>query len=437
MKNIIIIAYYFPPLNSSGIHRTIGFVKYLSSKGWNITILTLNKTEHCKDNKGKNYKLPVGVKIVRAIELDYFKLWDRIKGKSKYKNTVKVKKNINEKNLKESNKNHGNLLNQISGIFKIPDSQSGWFLPALLKTFVLKKPHVIYSSAPPFTGHLLGLILKYRWNVPLVTDFRDPWRGNPFRSSIRGIPEKIDKILEEAVLRASDRIIANTEHMKKLFKVSYPFVSNKIKTINNGYDPDDFLNIEEVRNVKTEKLLLVHPGGLYGNRNPMNFLYSIRELIDEHRVEEICIYLIGNSEKFEGFSIDEHVSKLKLDKYIKIMKPMTHKKILSIMKGADALILFSQGTKIQVPAKVFEYIGINKPIFAIVEESSATSQILKNIGKTQYLTLNSKVEIKKVLWKIYSEWRQNRLEDFDYMVKNNYTREQLANKLIKILNSVI
>ena len=44
MKNILIIAYYFPPMGLSGVQRTMKFAKYLSQFGWKPTVLTVNPT---------------------------------------------------------------------------------------------------------------------------------------------------------------------------------------------------------------------------------------------------------------------------------------------------------------------------------------------------------------------------------------------------------
>ena len=41
MKRVLMIAYHFPPLSgSSGIQRTLRFVRYLPEFGWQPTVLT-------------------------------------------------------------------------------------------------------------------------------------------------------------------------------------------------------------------------------------------------------------------------------------------------------------------------------------------------------------------------------------------------------------
>ncbi|MDQ7051587.1 MAG: hypothetical protein Q9P14_01310 [candidate division KSB1 bacterium] len=44
---------------------------------------------------------------------------------------------------------------------------------------------------------------------------------------------------------------------------------------------------------------------------------------------------------------------------------MPHQQCLVEMTRADALLLLQPGTRIQIPAKIYEYIAVRKPIFAI------------------------------------------------------------------------
>jgi hypothetical protein len=42
--NVLIIAYYFPPMGLSGVQRTQKFVKYLPQFGWKPTVITVTPT---------------------------------------------------------------------------------------------------------------------------------------------------------------------------------------------------------------------------------------------------------------------------------------------------------------------------------------------------------------------------------------------------------
>src|SRR6266581_1314503 len=40
IRNVLVIAYYFPPMGLSGVQRTLKFVKYLTQFGWRPIVLT-------------------------------------------------------------------------------------------------------------------------------------------------------------------------------------------------------------------------------------------------------------------------------------------------------------------------------------------------------------------------------------------------------------
>lgn len=66
MKNILMIAYYFPPLGGAGVQRTLKFAKYLNRMGYNINILTVENDDiETKDETLEN-DLEQGIKVYRS-----------------------------------------------------------------------------------------------------------------------------------------------------------------------------------------------------------------------------------------------------------------------------------------------------------------------------------------------------------------------------------
>lgn len=441
MKKILIIAYYFPPSNASGVFRTLGFVKHLSRMGWDISVLTMRNSKQPTTN---NYELdkflPSDIKVIAANELNLFSFWEKFKKHNNSKSPGKgVQPVVSENNCNFLRRTWNYVKNQLTGFLKVPDSQLGWLLPAIGQLRHLNKADIIYSSGPPFTGHLIGAILKRKWNVPLITDFRDPWGGNPFRISHGGLVERYDRQLEKMIFKYSDRIIANTIPMADLFKNQFPFASRKISVITNGFDKEDFDGIEAIREVSEDKMLMVHPGLLYGQRNPLQFLYALQEAIVKKHMVNILVYLIGRNELIEGETLETHIDRLGIGDNIKLFPPMPHNKVLSIMAGADCLLLLAQGTTLQVPAKLFEYMGVGKPIFAVCEEGSATLQIMAQLGERHFYMSNSKDEILNCLGSIYEMWqKQNFVQCAD--VDNPFLpfyRNKLATDLDRILRDVL
>ena len=89
-----------------------------------------------------------------------------------------------------------------------------WLVPgARLATKVARSADVdvIYTSGPPHTVHLAGLVASWVTGRPLVSDFRDPWTtGEPPETGLERFFLRIDRWLESLVLRRSQLVLAAT-----------------------------------------------------------------------------------------------------------------------------------------------------------------------------------------------------------------------------------
>lgn len=435
MKKLLIIAYYFPPINSSGVHRTIGFIKYLPRNFWEISVLTVNSCKNCKTDNNLSAKIDNSIRVYRTRCIDYFHFWKRLKPSS-----AKDELSGSTKYIASGNATSGywqTIKNQISGLLQTPDNQAGWFLPALLRSCTLPRPDVIYSTAPPFTGLVIAAFLKRMWKVPLIVDFRDPWSGNPFNVVHGGMVTWLDNLLEKHVIKKADAIIANTGSMARHFRENFPEAKGKIHVITNGYDPDEYHEVKPLRSVDKGALFMVHIGLLYEQRNPLPFLQALKHLLADHSFEaQIAVQLIGTSEAFEGQSLEELIQQLELTHIVELVPPVSHQEALARAKGADVLLLFAQGTNLQIPAKLFEYLALGPPILAICEKGGATQEMLSGFQGHQVATRNSAGDIERCIRDLHIDWQQ---KNENYQRRNQciekLSRRQLTRELENILLS--
>lgn len=395
-RKILMLAYYFPPCGASGTFRSLGFARNLVRMGWDVSVLSAS--EYLRESRDSSLlaKVPAEVELRNARVYDPLSLWKNMKTIFMSKCSGDERREASSIAQPSNFRARASLKDQITRFLKTPDNSIGWLFPALKAALGMSKPDLVYSSAPPFTSHLVGFFLKKYWRVPLVTDFRDPWIDNPFRIHSDGVVDRWNRFLEATVFRASDLVIANTPQMGEGFSQKYPQYSTKIRVVTNGFDPEDFLDIKPLREEPKSSLLLLHPGSLYGQRNPINFLRALKHVVAEG-CTNLRIHFIGPCENFEGKSIAEHINCLGLNDYVKLSPSIGHREVLSLMKGADGLLLFSQGTDIQVPAKIFEYMALQKPIVAVCEENSATEDILRRLPDRHFCARNDVQAISSIL----------------------------------------
>ncbi len=240
----------------------------------------------------------------------------------------------------------------------------------------------VLSTSPPVATHLGALWLKRRHGLPWVADFRDPLWGNPFRS--RRWPFPYDAPLERLLFRHANALIANTDQAAEMWRRRHRGLGSKVSVIWNGFDPED--RVEPFPPPPGERRVLAHVGTLYGRRHPGRLLGSLARLIDAGSLSpgQFRVRLVG---PLEESWISEHRgavealrSRGSLEYDGRTVSPDEARRVGA---QADYLLLLDlneQDASLQVPAKLFEYIRLGRPILAFTGRQSPTERILRDSG---------------------------------------------------------
>jgi glycosyltransferase involved in cell wall biosynthesis len=280
-RNVLVIAYYFPPMGLSGVQRTLKFVKYLPQFGWRPTVLTVTPTGYYAQDYTLLEELrPEHIQVERVGSLDPNRLFRK-------KGVVKMPPEHWRK-----------VLTYISDTFFLPDNKIGWkgkAVKAASAMFAEKKFDVIFATAPPFTDFLIGAELHKKFRRPLVLDYRDSWHEYPFKYYPTPLHKWRNYQLEKKSIRAASRVITTNRRVKELILKRYKFLEyNDVIILPQGYDPQDFPRspLQSPRN----KMRITHAGVFYGDRTPQYFLRALEKLFTEHPglKEKIEAYFIGN-----------------------------------------------------------------------------------------------------------------------------------------------
>jgi len=180
-------------------------------------------------------------------------------------------------------------------------------------------------------------------------------------------------------MRQADYIICVTENMKKDFINRYPFTREKISYIPNGYDPEDYEDLEPLRELDEDCFVLTHAGTFYGPRSPLPIFEALSRLQKESDeiIGKFRLQLIGITE-YNGQRIEDIAKHFGIDSLLKVIPPLSKKKALRYMKGSNALLLVGfkgENSDIQIPGKFFEYMAIDRPIFVVAPKASSIGEI--------------------------------------------------------------
>lgn len=443
MKKILIIAYLFPPIGGGGVQRALKMAKYLQQYDVEVSILTVANPHHVSLDPSLLEQLPESVKIYRAKEWLLPKFnplsdskqmtsnddTDRLTGKTK----GKLKKSILQF-IKPT-------LKAIKNTVLIPDDQILWYKNAVRQGIEIikeKNIDVVFSTSGPYTNHLVAKAMKKKTNVFWIADFRDPWTQNMHRPKQKWRLH-IEEKLERDVIETSDMLTTVTHSFARNFQKKYQSSIKRIEVIHNGFDPEDYINLKPVKNFP-EKWTFVYTGVFYQERNPQLFLQCVAELIDEGKLDksQLSIQFAGVFD-YPGYSDNINcVKKYGLESVVYLWGNLAHKDALALLAGADQLLLIgdvSPDSSSYIPGKLFEYMAVQKPIFAL-SVSGETANIIEEQRIGKVIDPNDKETIKKTLLHGYEMWLRNEGQKVELSNTTLYQRDEQARMLAEIVKSI-
>jgi glycosyltransferase involved in cell wall biosynthesis len=290
-------------------------------------------------------------------------------------------------------------------VLKFPDPQCFWLRPALRQLDVIcskNRPDVVLATGKPWTSLVVGKLIGKRLGVPFVADFRDPWVRNP-----SGAASKAVKNLEADICRSAARVITTTSELRDQLAEDYPKLSGRFVTITNGFDSAEYSSGTSEYVIKSggtrrnkSVLELTHFGTIYGMRNPIELLRAMQELFHEKTIApgHVRIRFVGTWEVSSNPTDERLVEELEASGLVTREPPIQHFDCLRRMSTSDVLLLLQPGYPLQIPAKIYEYIAVARPILVIGGEG-ATASLVKT-HRIGTCVPNNVAEIKKALLRL-------------------------------------
>jgi glycosyltransferase involved in cell wall biosynthesis len=383
----LVVAYDFPPHAAIGTQRTLRFVRHLDGEGWPTAVLTGQRSTFRKGtpvDEALLDRVPAGVDVVRTTVLRPFEKLDQfLRGTPGAGPTrpSRPKGGSSGPTTTAGPKAHSSVQrfkSWLNAITTVPDAEVGWLLPSVLQgvRFARRwKPDVVYSSAPPWTGHLAGGIIAQLTGCPWVADFRDPWARAPWRSArAHPLANKAAARLERWAIERAAAVIFTTEAARTEFAAQYgDTLGAKFSVVPNGCDASMFDGIPDR---ESDRFLLLHAGSLYGGRDPRPLFHAIRSGVAAGRLDRNAFQLqLLGATALDDTDLHRAVREMELGDVVELLPRADHRASLHAMKGASGLLLMQQGTTMSVPAKLYEYMAAGKRIFAICDEGETASLV--------------------------------------------------------------
>ncbi|EOW9250410.1 TPA: hypothetical protein AB5D21_003251 [Vibrio cholerae] len=424
--NVLVLTANFAPRGASPAIRTVNLVRHLSDiEDVNVKVVTYDTstlTAFSVQDESLSKKVPDSVEVIRVKSGFIRRLF--FKGNSNKTITTNQKKRKLIKNP---------LIN-----FLIPDPhiESVYSFYKVVKSLSSRyKPDVIITHAYPFSFHILGYFVKKKFkDSKWVADYGDPWFGRPVAElTVPWWRESIDCKLESLLLAKADLVTLTTLPAVNSYLKQFNYLKGKVSVLPMGYDSDDMTQIKpiELDNKLHEKFLIVHTGRIYPEaRNPIPFIDAIDSVVKNHPTlnEMFNVVIVGD---VDGY-VFEKVKNRPCAKVFTFVDWVPVEQSIAWMKRADLLLLFGNKGDSQIPGKVFQYIGANKPIlFSQINPLDPTRTILDNIDDCIVCENEERIILDSLLPLLQgtSKLPENISSDYRDIYSWKYIAGQLYNKI--------
>lgn len=414
-KRVLIVAFHFPPCAvSSGIQRTLSFVRNLPSHGWQPIVLTVSDSAHEKTNPSQLKSIPPEAIVARTPALDTAR---HLSFKGRYWSRLAV-----------------------------PDRWRSWWITAVpMGLYLIWKYDIsiVWSTYPISTSHTIGGILSRLTGIPWIADFRDPMVEYVQRT--KEIYPK-EPLLRLARLQTETKAAKNASYLvfctpsaKNIVKERYKYIPDtRMAVITNGYDEHSFIEAEKLlvpSCLISNKRVLLHSGTIYPgtDRDPTALFEAIKTLADKKILSPENFELRLRNSNAESY-LQELAHKCGIEVLISLMPALPYHAALNEMLHASGLLLLQGFTSNPaVPAKLYEYLRAKRPIIGLTDPAGESANTLRDIGiPTCDITDSTAVtDILQYWWdnEYNSTLKTNNLE-----IIFKFSREVLTGQLALLLN---
>ncbi|RLC81221.1 MAG: hypothetical protein DRJ03_08255 [Chloroflexi bacterium] len=391
-KKVLIVAFKFPPLGGMRVKRMTMFAKYLARRGFRVHVITVKWRVKMPDTwLGETQHANICV--------------HRIPSWSPHNLLLSRPKTWMGKLVRKA----ARILGQL---FYFVDEAQYWgisLLPYARRLVEVEHITNVICTGAPFMANYWAARLKVQMpHIHLIQDLRDPWNDHlcaPYSHHfLFEWQKRISQACERYALEQADVIVTVTDALREKFEHKVSNVA-RLVTISNGFDPDRYRHsrFEPDRG----KMRLVYIGNLGVGRDQVlkKFLAIIKELVDQepefgHAFELVTYGHFPPNLRGETHSLIQK-GVLEINGYV------SPDQALRVAGSAFALLLVN--AKIfpyLVSGKVYEYIALRRPIYALTPEGEL-SRLMRR-GNLGTVALLSDPEGQKAgLLELFDLWKQN------------------------------
>ena len=272
----------------------------------------------------------------------------------------------------------GALRSLILSLVWIPDDELRFVIPAYRAAkALLKGVDLVYTTAPSHSTNLVGLLVRRLHRVRWCAEFRDPW-CYPHSSPVTALVARVNRWLERLCINAADYLVTVTEQTANLYRQRLGSSAAKVILVRNGIPA---LHPRPIHR-NGDPFRIVYTGSIYGGRDPRGFLAAVSMVAREYAAagKPLSVDLFVSEPNVGDVPLDTYLARLRIDGIVRVRQWVPYTEMQRILAEADLLLLLAQRQPLQVPNKLYEYLGTGVPILAVADAEGETARMLHDVG---------------------------------------------------------
>lgn len=415
---ILLVSYFFPPFDSAGAVRTGKVAAYLTRFGHDVRVVS------AREQSVPSASLPVDLPADRVV---YTRWWgarrviDMLGGRGR-----SVGRSAQSHPARMPAARRPGLLRSL---LYFPDGQNGWLPFAIRAARRMTRdwlPDVVLASSSPATSLIVACAVARRLGVPWVADLRDLWVDN-HTYVYPNWRKRLERRLEQFILSRAASIVTVSAPLADVLRTRYRAVS----VVMNGFDPSD---VPEGSTRREHFLEITYTGSIYpGYQSPAPLFEAMQQMGECARA--IRVTFIGS----DPDAVLPLAAAAGVSSQVSVLAAMPHAEALARQRSADILLFLLWNDPLQrgvYTTKLFEYIGMRRPILAIGSGAGVAAELIRTRRVGAVATDATQVEAKLHAW--LQDWREaGSIEDIVLDAASDLTREYQTRNLERVLIAAV
>ncbi len=359
MKRVLVVCFDFPPQGGTGAIRITKFVKYLPQFGWHPVVVCSDTDWNPDESLYRD--IPKNVPVHRV-------------GWPEWVRTIHSAPSLPADGSQAPEGNFGWKPLFQSWVLRkarrllLPDASVLWTKAARRTCLRVLQAHpcdVILTTSPPHSVHFIGYWLHRHTGLPWVADFRDAWTAqNLVLGRLGRLGLSLQRRMERRMLEGCSRAVMITEPLRqRVLEVFGPYLADKLVTITNGFDPEDFTNPESVPD--RDLFTITYTGTILGTQADNAFPDGLRLALSQNELfrKSAIVRFVGQLDPAYRTRLSGLEGNVEVSNYVR------HGAAIDLMLRSDLLLLILPNTDeshMVYTNKFFEYLAARRPVLALV-----------------------------------------------------------------------